>query len=142
MTLPVSADVQFASGVGKLDVDTLADPSGAPTTVLDIDDGFTFSGRLELPGWLSGRGVVRLAADEIGGPIDKTIGQANITITGSTSPTDPPAITYKWSITVKSPMLPDDAKAYRLVVLFAFQTAVGGHTDIGAFNDLGVFMVV
>ena len=141
-TLPVSADVQFLPGTGKLYVDALVDPSGNPLTVLDIDLGFTFKGRVELPGWLSGKGIVRLAADEIGGPLDKTIGQQTLSITGATSPTDPPTITYPWSITVKSPTLPDDSQMYQFGVVFIFQTPGGGHTDIGGFYDLGAFLVV
>jgi hypothetical protein len=142
MTIPATADVQFLSGNGKLHLDSLVDPSGTPTTVLDIDQGFTVAGRLELPGWLSGRGVVRLAADEIGGSIDKMIGDAVVTITGATSPTDPPTMFYDWSITVKSPTLPDESKMYRLGLVFVFQTPAGGHTDIGGFYDLGAFLVV
>lgn len=141
-TLPVSADVQFLPGAGKLYVDALVDPSGNPLSVLDIDLGFTFKGRVELPGWLSGKGIVRLSADEIGGPLDKTIGQQTLSITGATSPTDPPSITYPWSITVKSPTLPDDSKMYQFGVVFIFQTTGGGHTDIGGFYDLGAFLVV
>ena len=141
-TLPVSSDVQFVPGNGKLYVDALLDPSGNPITVLDIDAGFTFRGRVELPGFLSGKGVVRLAADEIGGPIDKTIGQQVLNITGATSPTDPPSKQYPWSITVKSPTLPDDSKMYQFGVVFLFQTPGGGHTDIGGFYDLGAFLVV
>jgi len=140
--LPVSSDVQFVPGNGKLYVDALLDPSGNPITVLDIDAGFTFRGRVELPGFLSGKGVVRLAADEIGGPIDKTIGQQVLSITGATSPTDPPSKQYPWSITVKSPTLPDDSKMYQFGVVFLFQTPGGGHTDIGGFYDLGAFLVV
>jgi hypothetical protein len=142
MALPVTAPVQFVPAAGQLDVDTLTDPSGVPTNVLDIDVGFTVAGRLELPGWLSGRGIVRLVADEIGGPIDETIGDVLVNVTGATSPADPPSITYPWSITVTSPTLPDDSKMYQLGVIFVFQTPGGGHTDIGAFYDLGAFLVV
>jgi len=142
MTLPATADVQFIPGSGKLYVDRLIDPSGTPVTVLDIDVGFTVEGRLELPGWLSGQGVVRLSADEIGGPIDQTIGQAEFAVTGSASPTDPPSIVYPWSIFVQSPALPDDSRMYRLGVVFLFRTNAGGHTDIGGFYDLGAFLVV
>ena len=141
-TLPVSSDIQFVPGTGKLYVDALLDPSGNPITVLDIDAGFTFRGRVELPGFLSGKGVVRLAADEIGGQIDQTIGQQVLNITGATSPTDPPSKVYSWSITVKSPTLPDDSKMYQFGVVFIFQTPGGGHTDIGGFYDLGAFLVV
>jgi hypothetical protein len=140
--LPVTADVQFVPGTGKLYVDALVDPSGNPVTVLDIDAGFTFTGRVELPGWLTGRGVVRLSADEIGGPIDKAIGEQVLTITGSNSPNDPPSVTYPWSIDVKSPTLPDESKMYQIGVVFVLQTPAGGHTDIGGFYDLGAFLVV
>jgi len=142
MAIPATADVQFLPGSGKLYIDTLTDPSGAPTNVLDIDLGFTLAGRLELPGWLSGKGVVRLSADEIGGPIDQKIGDATVTITGATSPTDPPALVYPWSISVKSPTLPDESKMYQLAVVFLFQTPGGGHTDIGGAHDLGAYLVV
>jgi len=142
MTFPATADVQFIPGSGKLYIDRLIDPSGTPITVLDIDVGFTVEGRLELPGWLSGKGVVRLSADEIGGPIDKEIGSANLDITGSASPSDPPSVVYPWSISVQSPTLPDDSKMYRLGIVFLFQTNAGGHTDIGGFYDLGAFLVV
>src|SRR5919198_1880033 len=98
MAIPATADVQFIPGAGKLYVDSLVDPSGNPLNVLDIDVGFTVNGRLELPGWLSGLGLVRLSADEIGGPIDKTIGQVTVSVTGSSSPSDPPSVVYPWSI--------------------------------------------
>jgi hypothetical protein len=142
MPIPATGDIQFIPGSGTLYIDSLADPSGAPTTVLDIDVGFTLNGRVELPGWLSGKGVVRLSADEIGGPIDKEIGHADLTITGATSPTDPPKISYPWSISVISPTLPDESKMYQLGLVFLFQTPSGGHTDIGGFYDLGAFLVV
>ena len=140
--LPVDAEVQFVPATGKLHIDQLVDPSGNPLTVLDIDAGFTFRGSVELPGWLSGRGVVRLSADQIGGPFDGTLGDQVLNITGSTSPTDPPSITYPWSIDVKSPTLPDRSEMYQFGVVFVFQTPAGGHTDIGGFYDLGAFLVV
>lgn len=142
ITLPVSADVQFVPGTGKLYIDELVDPSGNPVDVLDIDVGFTVKGHLELPGSLSGNGIVRLAADEIGGPFDDQIGQANVPITGSTLPTDPPIMKYPWSISVTSPTLPDESKMYQFGVVFILQTSAGGHTDIGGFYDLGAFLVV
>ena len=142
MSIPATADVQFSPASGKFDVVSLTDPSGNPTSVLDIDLGFTISGTVTLPGWLSGKGVVRLAADQIGGPIDKTIGHADISITGSSSPTDPPSVVYPWSISVVSPALPDEDDMYQLGLIFVFQTLNGGHTDIAAFFDLGAFLVV
>jgi hypothetical protein len=142
-TFPITADIQLVSPSGaKLEIDQPIDPSGAPLTVLDIDLGFTFKGYVELPGWLSGKGVVRLSADEIGGPFDGTIGEDRFDITGSTSPHDPPNVKYYWKITVTEPALPDESKMYQFGVVFVFQTAAGGHTDIGGFIDLGAFLVV
>lgn len=141
-TLPASADIQFLPAQGEFYVDKLVDPSDKPLTVLDIDLGFTVTGRVELPGWLTGTGRVRFFADELGGPIDKEIGHADINITGSTQPNDPPAKVYDWSIFVKSPELPDESKMYRLGLVFVLQTPGGGHTDIGGFYDLGTFLVV
>lgn len=141
-TFPVSGEIQFTPGKGTLFVDDLVDPSGAPTTVLDIDEGFTIKGRVVLPGWLSGKGLVRITADEKGGPIDKSVGEQPLVITGATTPNDPPAITYPFQIEVKSPTLPDESKMYDLGVVFVFQTAAGGHTDIAGFYDLGAFLVV
>jgi hypothetical protein len=139
---PVSDAIQFVPGAGTFVVERFVDPSGTPVDVVDIDVGFTVSGRIELPGWLSGRGLVRLAADQIGGPFDGTIGQDTVTITGSTSPTDPRIMRYDWSMRVVSPTLPDRDEMYQLGVLFAFQTPSGGHTDIGSFYDLGAILVV
>jgi len=140
--IPATADVQFIPGKGTLYIDKLVDPSGDPLSVLDIDQGFTLSGRITLPGWLSGKGLVWLAADQLGGPIDKVVGNYPVSITGATSTTDPPNITYNWSITVKSPTLPDSSAMYKFGVVFVLQTLGGGHTDIGAFVDLGAFLVV
>ena len=141
-SLPDSAGIQFLPATGKLYVDNLIDPSGAPLTVLDIDAGFTVNGHLELPGWFVGKGVVRFLADELGGQIDKEIGHADVQITGSTMPNDPPSKVYPWSITVRYPTLPDESKMYRLGLVFILQTPGGGHTDIGGFYDLGAFLVV
>jgi hypothetical protein len=143
VTLPVDAPVQLVPpGKATLHVESLIDPSGDPITVLDIDLGFTLTGWLDLPGWLSGKGIVSLAADQIGGPIDKVIGSVTVNITGATSPNDPPNIRYYWKINVKSPVLPDASAMYQFGVIFAFQTNAGGHTDIGGFYDLGAFLVV
>jgi len=144
MAYPVITDVQLVppGGTGKLEIEQPVDPSGDPVTVLDIDLGFTFKGYVELPGWLSGNGVVRLSADEIGGPFDDTIGEDNLAIIGATDPNDPPNIKYYWSITVTTPALPDETKLYQFGIAFLLKTQAGGHTDIGGFYDLGAFLVV
>lgn len=145
MTIPDTADVQFMSQSGRFYLDSLVDPSGVPTSVLDIDLGFTVSGRLELPSWLTGTGLVRLFADELGGPIDQRIGATTVAITGAASPNDPGSKVYNWTISVASNALPDpspDSSLYRLGLAFVFQNPAGGHTDIGAFFDLGTFLIV
>ncbi len=140
--LPATTLVQFYPGNGRFHVDKLIDPDGAPADVLDIDLGFTVLGSVELPGWLSGKGEVRLAADEIGGQIDEIIGRVSFPIPGSNTVNDPPSMKYQWRINVSPRALPDVSNVYRLAVVFAFQTPGGGHTDIGAFYDLGTFLVV
>jgi hypothetical protein len=141
--LPASAPIQFDLGAGTLHVSPVLDPSGNPTTVLDIDKGFTFSGDVVLPGWFVGRGEIRLTADERGGPFKATVGTQTITITGdTTSTTDPQPKTYPWSINVISPAMEDRTSVYEFAVLFAYLTATGGHTDIAGFYDLGTYAVV
>ena len=145
MPIPDVAQVQFAPGGGKFYLDSLVDPSGVPSTVLDIDLGFTVKGRVELPGWLSGKGLVRLFADEIGGPVDKEIGRDTPNITGSSSPTDPPTKVYPWTITVAGTALADpspDSSLYQLGLSFVLLSSAGGHTDIGAFFDLGAYLII
>jgi len=146
-TFPITTDIQLVPpGGATLEIDPPIDPSGAPLTVLDIDLGFTFKGFVELPGWLSGKGVVRLNADERGGPFNDTIGSFEFDISGSDSPHDPPPVKYPWTITVSSntgpPTLPDETRMYEFGVVFEFKTVAGGHTDIGGFADLGAFLVV
>ncbi len=142
MTLPANAPVQFIPGTGTFDVDTLVDAAGTANKTLDIDAGFTVTGRLELPGSISGKGLIRLAGDEIGGPYDGVLGEVIVPITGASLPTDPPSMLYSWSIAVPGNALPDASSMFHLAVLFALQTNAGGHTDVGAFYDLGVYLVV
>lgn len=137
----VSAELQFSPQGGKLFIDRIIDPSGKPLDVFDKTVGFTVEGHLELPGWLSGKGVVRLVADQIGGQFDGEIGRADLAIPGSTTQTDPLVMTYPWSIKVMPPALPE-SEMYQLGVIFIFKTVAGGHTDIGAFYDLGAFLLV
>jgi hypothetical protein len=143
ITPPVSADVPVLPGKGTLYIDTLTDTAGnAVTAVIDIDVGFKVTGHLELPGSLSGKGVVRLAADEIGGPFNQVVGEAQFAVTGASTPNDPPVMRYDWSITVQSPTIPDESEMYHFGLVFLLQTLAGGHTDIGGFYDLGPILVV
>jgi hypothetical protein len=139
------AAIQFAGLNGTFTADVF-DPSGNPREVLDIDLTFTVSGTILLPNFLSGDGVVTVFADELGGPVDKSIGQQTVNLTGVSLPTDPPGlVTYNWSITVGPPTLADpspNSSIYQLAVSFAYQNPPGNHTDIAAVIDLGLFFIV
>ena len=143
--LPVKTPIQFANPTnGTFELDTFVDPTGDPITVIDHEQGFTVTGIVTLPGWLSGKGVVRLVADEIGGPFDGAIGSRDVPVTGATSPQDPQDISYPWTITVPGtgPELPPATNMYQLGLVFMLETNVGGHTDIAGFFDLGAFLIV
>jgi hypothetical protein len=72
MTLPVHGAIQFVPPGGTfMTVDSVTDPGGAPSDVIDVDLGFQVSGRVVLPNWLAGTATVTIYADEQGGPIDK-----------------------------------------------------------------------
>lgn len=142
-TLPAETDVQFGPPpTGQFFLDTFTDVSGNPVNVIDIDLGATLTGRVVLPGDVTGIGHVRLAADEIGGSIDKIVKDVTFTLTGSPDPNDPKPVTYDWTLTFKSPDLPDESKAYHFALTFVVTNLVAGHTDIAAIFDLGDFMVV
>ncbi len=143
MALPTSTPVQFGPPPkGSFDVGPLIDPSGDPINVIDIDLGATLNGSVTLPGDLTGTGRVRLAADEIGGPFSGTVKDVAVNLTGNLSPNDPPAKTYGWTLTFKSPDLPDESKSYHFALTFVVTNPGAGHTDIGAIVDLGAILVV
>ena len=137
-TLPDSADLQSLPMTGKLYVDKLIDPTGDPVTAVSTTVGFKVEGHVDLPGYLSGNGVVRLTADEIGGQFDGEIGRQAFPIAGSAATSQ----TYAWSIDVPPLALPTQSETYHITLVFAFQTPAGDHTDIGGFYDLGTFLVV
>jgi hypothetical protein len=130
--------VQFASPYGKLFIDKISDPTGRPLDVFDADVGITVEGRVELPGWLVGQGVVKLYADEIGGQIDTEIGSTLFAIAGGPTPSP---VTYGWTFPADLTSLDQD-KMYRFGLVFVFQTPGGGHTEIAAFYDLETYLVV
>ena len=139
------ASIQFVGLNGQFTAGVF-DPSNTPQEVLDIDLTFTASGTIRLPNFLTGVGAVTVYADELGGPIDKAIGNQNVNLTGQSLPNDPPGlVTYPWSITIGPPTLPDpspNSSIYKLAVSFAYQNPPGNHTDIAAVIDLGLFFIV
>ncbi len=136
----VQADLQFAANHGHLYLDRFADPSGRPLDVLDKDRGATLTGRIELPGYIAGKGILRLNADQIGAQFDATIAELPVPIPGGSGMQMIP-----WTLPVDldkpSLKLPAD-EMFHLGLVLVVQPAAGGHNDIGAFLDLGVFLVV
>jgi hypothetical protein len=139
------AVIQFTALNGTFTAN-VTDPSGNPLEVIDIDLPFTVSGTIQLPTFLTGLGVVTVYADELGGPIDKSIGQQAVNLTGVSGATDPPGLaSYNYSIVVGTAQLPDpspNSSIYKMAVSFAYQNPPGSHTDIAAVIDLGLFFVV
>src|SRR6266699_3288829 len=115
MPVPSSSDIQFVpTGQAKFSVDSVTDPGGAPTEVLDV---------------------------ELGGPIDKRIGCTDFDITAT--PGEPNPKTYNWTITFPGnpPVLPDPAtgsQLYRLAAVFLFGDQ---STDIAAFVEMGMYLL-
>jgi hypothetical protein len=142
-TIPESTPIQFGPPpTGTFYLDSLVDPSGNPVNVIDIDLGVTLTGRVTLPGDVTGTGLVRLAATEIGGPFNGIVKTATVALTGATSPNDPPAKEYSWTMLVQVPDLPDESKAYHFALTFVVTNPANSHTDIAAIFDLGDYMVV
>lgn len=139
-TIPDKAPVQFLPMAGNFYVDKMTDPNGAPSSVLEAALGFEVKGHIELPGWLTGKGTVRLFADEFGGPLDEEIGNTMIDISGGSTP----LTSYAWTISVPGGRLPDQPAGsglYHLGLAFTFVNPTGVRTDIVSFFDVGVFMI-
>ena len=142
-TIPDTTPIQFGPPpTGTFYLDTFVDVSGNPVNVIDIDLGATLTGRVTLPGDVTGTGHVRLAGDEIGGPFDGIVKEATISLTGAVNPNDPQPVTYDWTLTFKTPDLPDESKAYHFALTFVVTNPAQSHTDIAAIFDLGDYMVV
>ena len=81
MTVPGSNQIQLSPvGPPEFYVDGITDPNGAPANVIDVDQGFKVKGRVTMPNWMTGKGHVAIYADELGGQIDKKIGQKDFDI--------------------------------------------------------------
>jgi hypothetical protein len=143
MTFPLSGEIQLVpGGPAKLYVDSVTDPNGTPSTVLDVDLGFVVTGRVTLPNSLTGTGQVCIYADELGGDIDKRLDPcADIPITADLKEPNPK--TYNWTITFPGspPVLPDPSagsQLYHLAAIFLFNTQA---SDIAGFVDLGLYLI-
>ena len=146
MSVPGTSQIQFPSTQNSaFDVDLVTDPNGAPADVLDVDLGFTVEGHINFPSWMAGTGNVSIYADQVVGGYDHKILATNITITATG--TEPTLKKYNWKATYPlnkpagSPPLADPSpgsQVYRLTAVFTFDGAVG---DIGAFVDMGPYMI-
>jgi hypothetical protein len=141
MTFPLSGQIQLVpGGPAQLFVDSVSDPGGAPSTVLDVDLGFVVTGRVTLPNSFTGTGQVCIYADELGGPIDQRLNPcADITVTADL--TEPTLKTYPWTITFAGNVLPDPSagsQLYHLAAIFLFN---GQLSDIAGFVDLGLYLI-
>ncbi len=144
MAVPGSNQVQFNTASGQFSVDSVTDPNGAPADVLDLDLGFVISGTVTLPNWLAGTGQVCVYAQEIGGPVNQSIGCTSLTFTRATPPAEPDTTDYPWSVVIppNSNVLPDpqpnSSQVYNVIAVFVFDDQL---TDIGAFVDMGKYMI-
>jgi hypothetical protein len=147
VNVPVSDLIQFVPTGGTFYVDTITDPGGKPSDVLDVDQGFNVTGRVTLPNWLSGKGKVCIYADEQGGPIDQELSPCHdMDLKGE--PGEPHLVKYDWEIMfpasppAPAPVLPDPqpgaSQVYRLIAVFRFGDQL---TDIATFCDMGTYMI-
>lgn len=143
MTIPGSNPIPFVPPSGEFDVDAVTDLNGNPVgAVIDADPGFQITGRVQLPNWLSGNGQVCIYVDELGGPLNKSVGCVPVPI--NPNPGDPPGLqTYPWTVQIRPPVFPDpqpgSSQLYRFGAVFTY----GGTqlTDIQSFVDMGALMV-
>lgn len=143
MAVPGTNQVQFDTAGGQFSVDSITDPNGTPADVLDLDLGFVIRGTVTLPNWLEGTGQVCVYAQEIGGPVNKSIG-CDTSLRFTRTPGEPKTVTKPWTVTIppNSTVLPDPqpgaSQVYNLLAVFVFDDQL---TDIGAFVDMGKYMI-
>ena len=82
-------------------------------------------------------------AQEIGGDVNKSIGCVSLTFTRR-QPGEPKTVTTPWKVTIapNSNVLPDPqpgaSQVYNVIAVFVFDDQL---TDIGAFVDMGMYMI-
>ena len=144
MPVPGTNPVQFDVASGSFTVESITDPNGNPRNVLDLDLGFVITGTVCLPNWLEGTGQVCVYAAEIGGQVNEAIGCDNSLKFTRPAAAEPKVLCHDWRVTIPrdSTVLPDPqpgaSQVYNLVAVFVFDDQL---TDIGAFVDMGKFMI-
>jgi hypothetical protein len=141
MTFPLTGDIQLVpAGPAQLFVDSVSDPGGAPSRVLDVDLGFTVTGRVTLPNSFTGTGQVCIYADELGGPLDRALNPCT-TFAVTADPAEPKLKPYDWTITFPGNVLPDPStgsQLYHLAAIFTFDSQA---SDIAGFVDMGLYLI-
>ena len=134
-------DIQLVpGGPAQFFVDSVSDPGGAPSNILDVDQGFTVTGRVTFPNSFTGTGRVCIYADELGGPIDRGLNPC-ATFPVTADPAEPTLKTYPWTITFAGNVLPDPSAGSQLYHLAAIFTFDGQLSDIAGFVDMGLFLI-
>src|SRR5437773_12030047 len=122
MPIPDSSQIQLtAPGNAKLTVDSITDPNGNPSNVLDVDLGFVITGTVIMPKFLTADSTVCLYADEVGGPFDAKVACTSVKFAVAVG--EPPDTnTVNWTINYPADVLkalPDPSagsQLYRLAV--------------------------
>ena len=140
MPVPSENDIQFVPvGHAKFFVDRVTDPNGDPPNVLDAGLGFRVIGRVSLPNWLEGKGHIAVYAEERGGPFNQKVGSADISATATIG--EPKLKEYPWMVTIGGKVFPDPSKGSQLYHLAAVFTFGDQSTDIGAFVEMGPYLI-
>jgi hypothetical protein len=121
-----------------LHVESMTNPDGPVDRTVDSNVGFTVGGKVELPAWLNGTGIVSLNASKIEGTSSEVVGQSTISIGGQSASDDD--VTYNWEIPVTGGFS-EGPDLYRLNVTFTVDAPSESGTDIASTLDLGIFEV-
>ena len=128
-------------GQAHFSVDSITDPTGAPTQVLDLELGVTITGQVTIPNWIEGTGQVCVYVDEIGGPFNQALGCDTLTFTRRPS-AKPARKKYPWEITILPNVLPDlqlgSSQVYNMTAVFIFDDQV---TQIAGVVDMGNYLI-
>jgi len=148
MAFPSSSPVSFPATTGTFTVDSVTSGGNPVGSVIDLDVGFQVSGTVSVPEWLPGsgtsKGQVCVYADELGGPVNQSIGCTEVDFSTVTTSDPPGLLTVNWviPITKASSGLPDPqpnaAQLYHLAAVFTYGPQT---TDIASFVDMGMFMI-
>ena len=143
--MPIGSNpVQISNpGDAVFTVDSITDPNGKPANVMDVDQGFTVTGSVSMPKFLTADSTVCLYADELGSTFDAKVACTTVKFPVTGPPEDVPNV-VNWTINYPadaSTTLPDPSSGsqlYRLAAVFMY----GDQSfDIASFVELGTFLI-